>query len=103
MQRTYYVYILTNRSGTLYVGMTGDLVRRVDEHRRHAVPGFTSRYKIDRLVYYETFQQVDDAIAREKQLKGWVRAKKTALIDEANPGWCDLWTQVQEPTEPERS
>ena len=88
--RTYWVYIMTNRSRTLYIGVTGDLSRRVYEHRHRLVPGFTSRYNIDHLVHAESFSEARDAIAREKQLKGWVRAKKLALISESNPEWRDL-------------
>ena len=88
--RTYWVYIMTNRSGTLYTGVTSDLPRRVYEHRRSLVSGFTSRYKIDRLVHAEAFREVSDAIAREKQIKGWVRSRKLALITDANPDWRDL-------------
>jgi putative endonuclease len=82
---TYWVYIMTNRSRTLYTGVTGDLARRVYEHRNHLVPGFTSRYKIDRLVHAESISEVRDAIAREKQIKGWVRSKKLALVARSNP------------------
>src|SRR5436190_12726281 len=87
---TYYVYIMTNHSRTLYIGVTNDLERRVLEHRLGKVPGFTSRYRITQVVYYEKFAQVVDAIAREKQLKGWTRAKKIALIETDNPHWDDL-------------
>jgi putative endonuclease len=87
---TYWVYIMTNKSGTLYTGVTGDLSRRVYEHRKRLIPGFTRRYKIDRLVHAEAFREVRDAIAREKQIKGWVRSRKLALINEANPDWHDL-------------
>lgn len=91
--RTYWVSIMTNRSGTLDTGVTGDLARRVYEHRHRLIPGFTTRYRIDRLVYAEAFDEVRDAIAREKQIKGWVRARKLALIAEANPNWMDLGDQ----------
>jgi putative endonuclease len=89
-ERSYYVYILTNRSGTLYIGVTNDLLRRLDEHRE-AKPGtFTARYKMNRLVYFEEASEVTVAIEREKQLKGWTRARKIALIAESNPRWRDL-------------
>jgi putative endonuclease len=88
--REYYVYIMTNRSRTLYVGVTGDLRRRVYQHKHKVVPGFTSRYNIDRLVCFERFLDVRMAIAREKQIKGWLRAKKIALIESQNPEWKDL-------------
>ena len=92
-RRSYWVYVMTNRSGTLYTGVTGDLTRRVYEHRHRLVPGFTARYQIDRLVHAEPFVDVRDAIAREKQIKGWIRAKKLALVTESNPDWNDLGEQ----------
>lgn len=100
--RTYYVYILTNRSGTLYTGFTGNLRGRLWQHRTHQVDGFTKRYHIDRLLYYETFCDVWSAIEREKQIKGWVRRKKVDLIATMNPEWQDLsegWYAPQEPRE----
>lgn len=89
-ERTYWVYIMTNRSGTLYVGMTNDLSRRVNEHRQGQTPGFTSRYRITRLIHVESCSDVLAAIAREKEIKGWRREKKLALIAESNPNWTDL-------------
>jgi putative endonuclease len=86
----YFVYIMTNRSGTLYVGMTNDLKRRVWEHKQKLIGGFTKRYNITRLVYYEETADVTAAIACEKQIKGWLRKKKIALIESLNPGWKDL-------------
>mgnify|MGYP001321891787 CR=1 FL=1 len=86
----YYVYILANLAGTLYVGVTNDLQRRLEEHRAALTPSFTSRYRVSRLVYFEVTDDVQAAIAREKQIKGWVRRKKVALIAEANPTWRDL-------------
>ena len=88
--RQYCVYIMTNRSRTLYTGMTGNLERRVHEHKRKLVPGFTRNYNTTRLVYYEQTPDVNAAIAREKQIKGWLRAKKIALIESVNPEWMDL-------------
>ena len=88
--KEYYVYIMTNRSGTLYVGMTNDIVRRTMEHKEGRGSKFTSKYRINRLVYYESTNDVLSAIAREKQIKGWLRAKKIALIESVNPEWCDL-------------
>ncbi len=88
--KSYFVYIITNRKRTLYIGVTNDLERRVSEHKHHLVQGFSSRYAISRLVYYEEHGDVKIAIAREKQLKGWLRAKKIALIESVNPGWRDL-------------
>jgi putative endonuclease len=86
----YYVYILTNRSKTLHTGITGDLSGRVYQHKSGTGSKFTSNYKINHLVYYEEFSDVEDAIAREKQIKGWIRAKKIDLIETKNPNWNDL-------------
>jgi putative endonuclease len=88
--RTYCVYIMASRSRVLYTGVTNDLIRRVDEHRRGRTRGFTSQYHVTRLVYFEKFADVRDAIAREKEIKGWVRARKVRLIGERNPTWEDL-------------
>ena len=88
--RTYYVYILANRSRTLYVGMTNDLDRRLREHKRKLNPGFTSKYNCSKLVWYEKFTDVNLAIAREKQLKTWQRSWKNNLIEKLNPDWNDL-------------
>ncbi|MBL8126408.1 MAG: GIY-YIG nuclease family protein [Chloroflexia bacterium] len=81
---------MTNRSDTLYIGMTNNLARRIWQHRVGTVEGFAATYRIDRLIYAETFSEVRDAIAREKQLKGWRREKKVALIAATNPEWKDL-------------
>jgi putative endonuclease len=89
-ERTYWVYIMTNQSGTLYTGVTGNLPRRVHEHRHRLVPGFATRYKIDQLIHAEPFSEVCNAIAREKQIKAWRRSHKVALIDSVNPEWNDL-------------
>ena len=88
--KQFYVYIMANRSRTLYTGMTNNLHRRVWEHKHKMVEGFTKRYSIKYLVYFEVFGNVRDAIAREKQIKGWVRHKKVALIEAENPTWQDL-------------
>jgi len=96
-EKYYYVYILSNPSRTLYTGITNCLQRRVDEHKRKVVPGFTSRYNIDRLVYFERFISVRDAIAREKMIKGWTRAKRVALIESRNPKWDDLSREWGQP------
>lgn len=90
----YWVYMLTNRSGGFYIGITNDLVRRVYEHRSGEVPGFSQRYRMHRLIYYEGFQFVNDALARERQLKGWRRDKKISLIESSNPSWRDLSVDV---------
>ena len=88
--RTFYVYIMAGKYRTLYTGVTNDLERRVYEHKHKLTPGFTSKYNINRLVYMETFNHVRDAIQREKQIKGLLRAKKVALIIAENPTWKDL-------------
>jgi putative endonuclease len=85
-----YVYIMTNRSRTLYTGVTSNLQERVFQHKNKLVAGFTSKYRIDRLVYFEETPDIRDAIAREKQIKGWTRARKLALIESMNPDWRDL-------------
>jgi len=84
------VYIMASKSGTLYTGVTNDLTRRVWEHKHGIVKGFTSRYRITRLVHYEVTSDIHAAIAREKRIKAWRRAKKIALIEGENPGWKDL-------------
>lgn len=89
-ERCYYTYIVASRSLTLYVGMTGDLKKRVLEHKHKLHEGFSATYNCDRLVWFEQHGEVDDAIAREKQLKGWRRAKKITLIEQRNPTWIDL-------------
>ena len=86
----FWVYILSSSSGTLYTGVTNDIERRVREHKQKRGDGFTSRYDCNRLVYYQRFQWVHAAIAREKQIKSWSRAKKLALIESRNPRWEDL-------------
>ena len=89
--RQSYVYILTNKKdGVLYTGVTNDIQRRVHEHKQKTIPGFTSRYNLRILVYYEIFGDVPLAIAREKQIKGLLRQKKIALIEKMNPHWKDL-------------
>jgi putative endonuclease len=90
VEKTYYIYILAIRSRTLYTGMTNRLLERVKQHREGTFPGFTSEYRIHRLVYFETYRDVKAAIAREKQIKSLVRAKKVALIETRNPTWEDL-------------
>ncbi|NWF88537.1 MAG: GIY-YIG nuclease family protein [Ignavibacteriaceae bacterium] len=88
--RQSYVYIMSNKSETLYTGVTSNLVRRVYEHKEKLIEGFTSKYNINRLVYYEVFNDMISAIAREKQIKGWLRKKKIDLIESTNPQWKDL-------------
>jgi putative endonuclease len=91
--RTFYVYMMASRSRVLYVGVTNDLAQRVNQHKEGVVPGFTRQYRVTRLVHFEEFGEVRDAIAREKQLKGWRRSRKVQLIEERNPTWEDL-TQI---------
>ena len=87
---SYFVYIMTNKSRTLYTGVTNDLERRVLQHKSKQITGFTQKYNITQLVYYEETDDVGAAIAREKQIKGWLRKKKIDLIDSMNPHWEDL-------------
>ena len=87
----YYVYILTNKSNTvLYTGVTNDLQRRVQEHKNEEIDGFTKRYHLHKLVFFEEFSDITEAIACEKRLKHWTRAKKNALVESKNPDWRDL-------------
>ena len=90
MTKTYFVYILASKSRVIYIGITNNLARRLLEHKKKLVPGFTSKYNVNQLVYYEEYQNPKEAILREKQLKGWIRIKKIKLIEETNPGWEDL-------------
>ncbi|MBI1216055.1 MAG: GIY-YIG nuclease family protein [Alphaproteobacteria bacterium] len=95
MQKQFYVYIMTNKmNGTLYLGVSNDIIRRVHEHRQKAVKGFTARYGLTRLVYFEQFNTAMDAITREKQMKKWNRAWKLQLINEKNPEWNDLYDEI---------
>jgi putative endonuclease len=89
-ERLYFTYIIANRSRTLYAGVTGDLRRRVFQHKQKTHPGFTARYNCDRLVWFESFPEVSAAIQREKEIKGWTRGRKIALIEGENPTWEDL-------------
>ena len=92
----YYVYILTNtHNSVLYTGVTSDLVRRVYEHKNHlAKDSFTSRYNVEKLVYYEVTSNVDAALEREKQIKGWNRKRKNKLVESRNPDWHDLYAAL---------
>jgi putative endonuclease len=95
MTLAFYVYLLASRKhGTLYLGVTNNLVRRVYEHKTKAAPGFTKRYKVDRLVWFEIYDDALNAITREKQLKKWRRDWKTRLIEESNPNWVDLYDGI---------
>jgi putative endonuclease len=93
---TYYIYIMSNNAGITYIGVTNDLARRVHEHKTGKIPGFASAHKTHKLVHYEEFPYINDAIAREKQLKSWRREKKRALITETNPKWDDLSKEWQQ-------
>jgi putative endonuclease len=88
--KSYFTYILASKTRRLYVGVTSDLSVRVWQHKNKALDGFTAKYNVDRLVYFEEFPTPEEAIAREKQLKGWRREKKIALIESENRGWADL-------------
>ncbi len=93
--KRYHVYILASqRNGTLYTGVTSDLVTRIWDHKLNAVPGFTSTYKVDRLVYFECHGDITEAIKREKNIKAWKRLWKIRLIEEENPNWEDLYDKI---------
>jgi putative endonuclease len=93
-EHRYFTYIVCSRSGTSYIGMTNSIYRRALQHKSGEIEGFASKYHCDRLVYYESFDDVHKAIGREKQLKGWTRAKKIALIESKNPRWEDLAEKI---------
>ena len=90
----YYIYILASESGTLYTGVTSNLVKKVHEHKNDLVKGFTQKYQCHKLVYYEVFDNIEYAILREKQIKNWKRDKKESLIKTLNPRWRDLYGEV---------
>lgn len=93
--KRYFVYLLASRrNGTLYVGVTNDLLRRVAEHRDHLVPGFTKTYDVTRLMWFETHEAVEAAITRERQIKAWKRAWKIELFKQTNPDWVDLYPSL---------
>jgi len=95
MDKYSYVYILASkRNGTLYIGVTSDLVKRIYEHKNDLVPGFTKQYQVHVLVYYESAEDIESAIAREKQLKAWKRKWKLELIEKNNPNWKDLYSEI---------
>ena len=97
-ERHYYVYILASKiGGSLYIGVTNDLIRRVYEHRENLAAGFTKRYEIHRLVYFEQHSDIEAAIQREKRLKKWNRRWKIKLIEESNPNWIDLYPAIAKP------
>jgi len=94
-ERKGYIYILTNTNNTvLYTGVTSNLIKRVYEHKNKMVQGFTKKYNLHKLVYYEVFEDMLNAIIREKQIKGWLRSKKISLIEKANPNWIDLYSTI---------
>ncbi len=88
--KDYYIYIMASESGTLYIGVTNDLVRRISEHKQDLIEGFTKKYQCHKLVYYENYSDIKQAISREKQLKNWNRNKKQELIKQVNTHWKDL-------------
>lgn len=93
--KNYYVYILTNKpNGTLYIGVTNDLARRMYEHRNKLINGFTKKYNLKKLIYFEVFDRIEDAILREKRLKKWNRQWKIELIEKTNPNWIDLYERL---------
>lgn len=90
MEKSYFVYIMSNSSKMLYTGVTSDVETRAFQHKSKRIPGFTQRYNLHKLVYIEKFSSVREAVGREKQIKGWLRSKKVALIESVNPQWFDL-------------
>ena len=97
-ERSYWVYMLANKiGGTLYIGVTNDLVRRVYQHKEELAAGFTKKYEVHRLVYFEQHSDIEAAIRREKRLKKWNREWKIRLIEESNPDWVDLYWSIAQP------
>ena len=95
MNNTYYVYILASkRNGTLYIGVTNDIIRRVYEHKNNLIEGFTKKYNVHQLIYFEQTNDIESAIKREKQLKKWNRKWKLELIEKQNPKWNDLYEEI---------
>jgi len=93
--KQYYVYILASKkNGTLYIGVTGDLIRRIYEHKQNLIDGFNNKYNVHKLVYYEIHKEIEEAITREKQIKKWNRKWKLRLIEENNSGWKDLYDEI---------
>ena len=94
-EKQYYIYLITNkRNTTLYIGVTSNLIKRIYQHKNKSVEGFSSKYNLNKLVYYEVFHSIEEAIKREKYLKGKTREFKTLLIDEFNPEWKDLFEDI---------
>ena len=100
--RSYCVYIMASESGVLYVGVTNNVERRATQHQQKLVPGFTARYNVHKLVYFEVYGDIRLAIAREKQIKGWLRKRKIALIESMNPSWKDLMAELRKARESAR-
>jgi putative endonuclease len=100
VDHTYFVYIVASRSRSLYIGVTNSLIVRIQQHRDGTHDGHTAKYKIHRLVYFERFAYIDNAIAREKELKGWLRSRKVDLINKTNPTWEDLSLNFGQPVPP---
>jgi putative endonuclease len=98
MERGGAIYILTNKNKTtLYIGVTSDLVKRIDQHKTHFYPqSFTAKYQLEHLLYDELFFSIEEAIAREKELKNWSRKRKENLIAQFNPDWTDLWEEIKD-------
>ena len=95
MSKEYYIYLLTNKHNTvIYTGVTNDLIRRIYEHKNKLQKGFTEKYNVDCLVYYEIYNAISDAIKREKQIKGWTRKKKNELVNQFNPTWKDIYEDI---------
>ncbi|MBW4478131.1 MAG: GIY-YIG nuclease family protein [Tolypothrix brevis GSE-NOS-MK-07-07A] len=95
MSEQYYIYLMTNKDNTvLYTGVTNDLIKRVYEHKEKLIAGFTSKYNVNKLVYYEIFTDINNAIARERQIKAGSRQKKIDLVNRMNPEWCDLYDDL---------
>ncbi|MDY4841259.1 MAG: GIY-YIG nuclease family protein [Alphaproteobacteria bacterium] len=94
MKRAYIYILASQRNGTLYVGITNNIIRRIFEHKNGSIDGFTKKYKVTRLVYYEVYDDLQAAIAREKELKGWLRKRKIELIEQQNPNWIDLYEDL---------
>ena len=95
MDKEYYIYLLTNQNNNvLYTGITNNLIRRVYEHKNKLQEGFTKKYNVNRLVYYEVYSDIADAITREKQIKGWSRKKKNTMVNQSNPDWKDLYEEI---------
>jgi putative endonuclease len=98
MEKQFYIYLLTTSNNkVLYTGVTNDLARRIYEHKQKMAKGFTKKYNVDKLVFYEAFGSIIDAIEREKQIKSWSRKKKNSLVDSMNPQWMDLYSGIRTP------